>query len=133
MRFRLLCRALQADARKSSRLPRFYHSPLPATKGLRAKLGSAESKHAARVLRLQEGDLIELCDGEGRTVHVRLVSTDKTGCLLEAVADVALAPWVGPRWEVRGGEGGGCRVGCAPATPSQCLTAAVGFRVRATT
>jgi hypothetical protein len=46
------------------RLPRFYHSPLPATKGVRAKLGPAESKHAARVLRLQQGDLVELCDGQ---------------------------------------------------------------------
>jgi 16S rRNA U1498 N3-methylase RsmE len=49
-----------------NRPPRFYHLQSgPIAQGQQLELAPEEAKHAARVLRLREGSLLELCDGCG--------------------------------------------------------------------
>ncbi|KAK3287019.1 hypothetical protein CYMTET_5457 [Cymbomonas tetramitiformis] len=85
----------------SERLPRFYHSePLPPTIGALTAMSEAESRHAIRSLRLKEGDLIELCDGAGKFVKVRLVRIQRRDVLAEAVEELREEQWHGPRWQV---------------------------------
>ena len=52
--------------------PRFYtEDALPPDEGTVLRLDAEEGKHATRVLRLKEGDVVELCDGEGGVAKAR--------------------------------------------------------------
>jgi 16S rRNA (uracil1498-N3)-methyltransferase len=67
---------------------------------MQVTLDPVESKHALRALRLKEGDLLELCDGNGGLVKTRLISTGKGGGKVEAIEAVREAAREGPQWHV---------------------------------
>ncbi len=48
-------------------------------------LPEEESLHAVRVLRLKEGDLIELIDGKGNFFEARIVQANPKKCMIECV------------------------------------------------
>ncbi|MCL4500785.1 MAG: 16S rRNA (uracil(1498)-N(3))-methyltransferase [Deltaproteobacteria bacterium] len=48
-----------------------------------------ETRHLARVLRLGVGDLVEVCDGQGRSVEARLTGLDPKGAHLRILRDLA--------------------------------------------
>ena len=60
------CACVDDDAGGGSkRAPRFYHPPpLPAAPGLQTRLDGTEAGHAMKTLRIQEGDVLELCDAQ---------------------------------------------------------------------
>ena len=67
------CRCCQTG-NEFSQLPRFYVSqPLKLIEG-NVTLDGQEGKHAVRVLRLQQGSELELCDGLGALVRGRIAS-----------------------------------------------------------
>ena len=65
-------------------LHRFYIPPASWNEA-RPVLDETESRHAASVLRLREGDLVSVFNGEGTEVHARIVQSGKRETLLEAV------------------------------------------------
>lgn len=85
----------------STRLPRlFYPSPLQdSAEGSTLQLEGEEAKHM-KVLRMKESDVVELCDGVGRTLECRVVSVDRGRAWVEALAPPVLHPWRGPMYTV---------------------------------
>ena len=82
----------------ASSLPRLFCTPLPAA---RLALSTEESRHATRVLRLREGDAVELFDGAGAVVAARIVAIDARGSAdVEPCGAAQHVPWSGPRWDV---------------------------------
>lgn len=57
-----------------------------AGSGARVTLGDGDSHHAARVLRLQVGDEIEVLDGTGRCLRSRVVTVDKRATQVEVMS-----------------------------------------------
>jgi hypothetical protein len=57
--------------------PRFYAPQLPTSVGAAVQLEPEEARHAVRVLRLKQGDALELCDGRGSLVQCEVAYTDK--------------------------------------------------------
>jgi hypothetical protein len=47
-------------------------------------LDSEESRHAVRVLRLREGDELNVTDGRGNLYRCRIVTSDDRACVIEA-------------------------------------------------
>jgi 16S rRNA U1498 N3-methylase RsmE len=71
----------------ASRPPRFYvPAPLPAAAGELVELDAEESRHAAKALRLLEGDAVELCDGAGSLLLGRIASVGKKAVSVEAAS-----------------------------------------------
>lgn len=50
-----------------------------------ATLDAEESRHCVKVLRLREGDAIDVADGHGTLCHCRIVSADARGCVVETM------------------------------------------------
>lgn len=48
-------------------------------------LDAEESRHAVRVMRLREGDMIHVTDGHGVMAQCRIVTAEEKGCVVEAV------------------------------------------------
>lgn len=79
---------------------RRFHLALPRDQeprpGLRAALDAEETRHVRTVLRLHDGDRLELTDGRGHAMQAVLVGGDRRGALveIEAVtrADAEVAP-----------------------------------------
>jgi len=65
------------SARNAKQLHRFYVPQLPTVVGAAVELDADEARHAVRVLRLKEGDAVELCDGKGGLVVCEIMHTDK--------------------------------------------------------
>jgi 16S rRNA (uracil1498-N3)-methyltransferase len=85
-----------------SRPPRFYVSKeklpgIPA--GTLLYLPQDEARHATRVLRLQKGDVLELCDGKGGLAPAEIVLADKTGTAVCVTAPGRLDQQEPERWE----------------------------------
>lgn len=69
---------------------RFYQPDIATT----LTLGEDESRHAVKVLRLAEGDLIEVVDGQGTCYTMRITLAHHKRCSVEVVrADVVPTPW----------------------------------------
>lgn len=64
----------------------FYHPDIST--GI-ATLDAEESRHCVKVLRLREGDVIEVADGRGTLFRCRIVNADARGCVVEAEESVA--------------------------------------------
>lgn len=78
---------LQNQEKAASRPPRFHvPAPLPAVAGEAVDLDAEESRHAAKALRLAEGDAVELCDGGGGLLLGRIASLGKKAVTVEAAA-----------------------------------------------
>ena len=75
-------------------LPRFF-APDAAAPGARVRLPPDESHHAARVLRLREGDEVALFDGRGHEWQGRIAAAAKNGMTIDVLR--ALAPVREPR------------------------------------
>ncbi len=60
----------------------FYHPDIDT--GI-ATLDAEESRHCVKVLRLREGDAIDVADGRGTLCHCRIVSADARACVVEAI------------------------------------------------
>ncbi|MGZ4664123.1 MAG: 16S rRNA (uracil(1498)-N(3))-methyltransferase [Frankiaceae bacterium] len=65
-------------------LPVFAVDALPAVG--HAALGGPEGRHAARVLRVRPGELVELADGRGGAVRCRVLSASRDGLELAVQA-----------------------------------------------
>ena len=65
----------------------FYSKDI-TTEGFCA-LDAEESRHAVRVLRLHEGDAINVTDGRGNLYHCRIVQVESGKCIVESVANEA--------------------------------------------
>jgi hypothetical protein len=86
----------RAQKAANERLQRFYvPPPLPAGIGSTLLLDGPEGAHAVKVLRLRAGDRVQLCDGEGRLLTCRIVSTDKAGAMVSGVLPYILAESAG--------------------------------------
>lgn len=57
--------------------PRFYAPLLPSSAGGGVELEPEEARHAVRVLRLQAGSTLDLCDGRGSVVRCEVTHTDR--------------------------------------------------------
>lgn len=71
------------------RYPRFFCENISDT---RAELSTEDSKHAAQVLRMRNGDMAVICDGHGTDYLGKLESADKEACvfsLLEKTSNEA--------------------------------------------
>lgn len=69
---------------------RFYEPEIAA----RLTLGEDESRHAVKVLRLTEGDLIEVVDGQGTCYTMRITLAHPKRCGVELVESVQVpVPW----------------------------------------
>lgn len=91
--------ASTASTSSSSRPPRFYckESLLRGKPGGSTAVEGDELKHL-RVLRLKEGDLVELCDGLGNTVECSIVAIDRNRAWVQALQEPQRHPWRGPQW-----------------------------------
>jgi hypothetical protein len=58
-------------------LPRFYAPQLPSSIGAALQLEPEEARHAVKVLRLKQGDALEVCNGRGSLVRCEVAYTDK--------------------------------------------------------
>lgn len=100
----------KAQALAGSQSARFYVAPevlAKAAEGAVFKLSKEETRHALRVLRLREGDLVEVCDGKGRLVLARIGGlTHANLAFVEATAPPRQVPWTQPKWEVVAAVGG---------------------------
>lgn len=67
---------------------RFYQPDIATT----LTLSEEESRHAVKVLRLTEGDLIEVVDGQGMCYTMRIVLAHPKRCGVEVVEAVASPP-----------------------------------------
>ena len=61
-------------------------APLPVAAGELVELDAEESRHAAKALRLAEGDVVELCDGIGSLLLGRIASLGKKVVSIEAAS-----------------------------------------------
>ncbi|WP_233148437.1 RsmE family RNA methyltransferase [Rhodopirellula sp. MGV] len=68
---------------------RYFVSDLPSGGGT-FPLCEDEARHAARVMRLQTGDSIELFDGSGHQATAAVTAIDKRSCLVTAEPSVAI-------------------------------------------
>lgn len=59
-------------------------------------LDEEESRHAVRVLRLREGDVLHVADGRGTVYACRVVDADARGCVVQAEKALAMRS-AGPR------------------------------------
>lgn len=90
----------------STRAPRFYiedRTLLPTTEGSFFKLEGSDAQHALKVLRLRQGDRVELADGAGRLVlcEIESVSDRKNSdAAVRAVENVRAEEWTGTRFEL---------------------------------
>jgi glucose/arabinose dehydrogenase len=66
--------------------PRFYAPQLPTSIGAAVQLEPDEARHAVRVLRLKQGDALELCDGRGSLVQCEVAYTEKNSATVSAGA-----------------------------------------------
>jgi hypothetical protein len=66
--------------------PRFYAPQLPKSVGAAVQLEPDEARHAVRVLRLKQGDALELCDGRGSLVQCKVAYTDKASATVSRSA-----------------------------------------------
>jgi len=71
-------------------MPRFYAPDAQWSSGI-VSLDEAEGRHAAEVLRLQQGDVVSLFDGAGRVANARLILVGKRRVEAE-ILDVATSP-----------------------------------------
>ena len=80
--------------------PRLFCASLPASG--RLSLSGEESRHATRVLRLREGDSVEVFDGDGALASARIVLVDaRSGSAdVELCGPAVRSKWTGPRWDV---------------------------------
>lgn len=78
--------------------------------GARVQLSAEESKHCTRVMRLAAGDSILLSDGKGAEAEGKILSTEKTGVVVEILSvkapsarpfrfELVQAPLKGPRMD----------------------------------
>jgi 16S rRNA (uracil1498-N3)-methyltransferase len=81
-----------------ARLWRLYHPDLPGRRGEIVSVGTADSHHARKVLRLREGDEIALFDGNGREWLARMVDGEGERILLRLESEI-LEPEVEPPLE----------------------------------
>ncbi|MDD5329627.1 MAG: 16S rRNA (uracil(1498)-N(3))-methyltransferase [Sulfuricella sp.] len=65
--------------------PRFYCPEIPARSGA-AELPEPAAHHAARVLRLKEGDAVTVFNGQGGEGEARIAAIDKRGIDVEIIA-----------------------------------------------
>ncbi|GLI69139.1 hypothetical protein VaNZ11_013696 [Volvox africanus] len=63
-------------------------------------LEGEEARHAARSLRLQPGDRVELCDGLGNLLEGLVIGSDKQRVWVAPEGPVVHSPWQGSRWVV---------------------------------
>ena len=69
--------------------PRFYCDPIPAQPGSTLTLDKDQARHATRVLRLSEGDALQLIDGRGTVAHATLTTANSpTTCTVQRVEHV---------------------------------------------
>ena len=66
---------------------RFFVSQ-PLIAGLRVPLAAEDSFHAGRVLRLRQGDAVELAGGDGRVFTARIVISNGRDVQAEALAEI---------------------------------------------
>lgn len=64
------------------RYPRFFCGNISQT---HAELSAEDSKHAAQVLRMREGDFAVICDGQGMDYLGRLESADRDACVFRVL------------------------------------------------
>ncbi|MEO0476582.1 MAG: RsmE family RNA methyltransferase [Planctomycetota bacterium] len=70
--------------------PRFYCDPIPAQPGSAVTLDKDQARHATRVLRLSEGDALQLIDGRGTVAHATLTTADaQASCTIQRVEQVS--------------------------------------------
>lgn len=70
---------------------RFY-APKASHTGARVRLPDSEAAHLTHALRLKVGATIRLFDGQGHEFSGAIVSTDRTGTVVETLEPVAPAP-----------------------------------------
>lgn len=96
---RILSWTLHPQEAAASRPPRFYvPAPLPAAAGELVELDTEESRHAAKALRLVEGDAVELCDGAGSLLLGRITSIGKKAVSIEAASALQQVPISNSMW-----------------------------------
>ncbi|WIA32882.1 hypothetical protein OEZ86_006056 [Tetradesmus obliquus] len=91
---------LQQQQTSEKQLPRFYAPQLPTSIGAAVQLEPEEARHAVKVLRLKQGDAVELCDGKGNLVQCEVAYTDRSSATVIATSAPAAVPWQGPQWVV---------------------------------
>ena len=96
----LLARHLQPTS--APRPPRFYIPArlADAAPGAVLRLQAEESRHAAKTLRLRQGDRIELCDGSGFVALAEMGGVDRAGAVAQVLDAAQLVPAVGWQWRV---------------------------------
>jgi 16S rRNA (uracil1498-N3)-methyltransferase len=72
------------------RIPRFYF-PDTLTLGARVVLPKAAAHHALRVLRLGEGDIVCLFNGDNHLYHAPILRSDKLGVVVLIESRIALS------------------------------------------
>jgi hypothetical protein len=82
---------LQQHKSAEKQLPRFYAPQLPTSIGAAVQLEPEEARHAVKVLRLKQGDAVELCDGKGSLVQCEVAYTDKSSATVSLQALLQLA------------------------------------------
>ena len=85
---------------------RFYCPDIAST----LTLGEEDSKHCVKVLRMVEGDTIEVVDGQGMLYACRITMAHHKRCAVEVIDERHMPP----RREVCGD---GCGPHCAAALP----------------
>uniref|UniRef100_A0A383W305 16S rRNA (uracil(1498)-N(3))-methyltransferase n=1 Tax=Tetradesmus obliquus TaxID=3088 RepID=A0A383W305_TETOB len=90
----------QQQQTAEKQLPRFYAPQLPTSIGAAVQLEPEEARHAVKVLRLKQGDAVELCDGKGSLVQCEVAYTDRSSATVIATSAPAAVPWQGPQWVV---------------------------------
>lgn len=83
--------------------PRFYAPSLPDAPGGCVELSPEEARHAVRVLRLRQGDELELADGRGGLAAARLERADRNSAFAVTTAPPSRVGWAGPRWVLAAG------------------------------
>ena len=67
-------------------LPRFFICDLELETNKEYTLSPSDSHHAVKVLRLQEGDEVEVSDGKGRGFAARVIATDTSASRVQVTA-----------------------------------------------
>ena len=70
---------------------RFY-APTASRTGLRVRLPDSEAVHQTHALRLRAGATVQVFDGRGHEFSGTIVTTDRTGTVVETLAPVDPAP-----------------------------------------
>lgn len=76
----------QQQQTAEKQLPRFYAPQLPTSIGAAVQLEPEEARHAVKVLRLKQGDAVELCDGKGSLVQCEVAYTDRSSATVSCQA-----------------------------------------------